>query len=146
MASSRPNSHASFQIPDDIRRHVNPLYGRRTNGCDTCGFKPESSSNLSREHGLRTWTHASLYCNFCHLIVALHDELKKHHAIDFADLEKDKIAVYSRNSRDGRKQFLLGPNMPDMNTPPAERETIIFYNFPGTFQLFMKVFLQGNSA
>ncbi|EQB45372.1 hypothetical protein CGLO_15766 [Colletotrichum gloeosporioides Cg-14] len=130
MSSSRPNPHATFQIPDHIRRHVNPFYGRRTNGCNTCGFKPEGIVNLSREHGLRTWTDASLYCNFCHLIVALHDELKTKHAIEFADLDKGKIAVYSRNARDGRKQFLLGPNMPDMNTPPAERETIIFHNFP----------------
>ncbi|KAF3811707.1 hypothetical protein GCG54_00014456 [Colletotrichum gloeosporioides] len=130
MSSSRPNPHATFQIPDHIRRHVNPFYGRRTNGCDTCGFKPEGIANLSREHGLRTWTDASLYCNFCHLIVALHDELKTTHAIEFADLDKGKIAVYSRNARDGRKQFLLGPNMPDMNTPPAERKTIIFHNYP----------------
>ncbi|KAF0323043.1 het domain-containing protein [Colletotrichum asianum] len=130
MSSSRPNPHASFQLPDHIRRHVNPFYGRRSNGCETCGFTPESASDLRREHGLRTWTDASLYCNFCHLIVALHDDLKTKHAIAFADLDKGKIAVYSRNARDGRKQFLLGPNMPDMNMPPAERETIFFYNFP----------------
>ncbi|KAH0429412.1 het domain-containing protein [Colletotrichum camelliae] len=128
MSSSQPNPHAFFQLPNHIRRHVNPFYGRRSNGCDTCGFKPESPSDLRREHGLRTWTDASLYCNFCHLIVALHDELRTKHAIEFADLDKGKAAVYSRNGRNGCKCFHLGPDMPGMNTPPAERETIIFYN------------------